>query len=268
MNRNSTTSIESTSLESDWRTACRSEADRAAAVEERLKWGVADDEPIPFRFRWEHVQQVVQTGLWLAEETGADPEIVEAAAWLHDVRKTDPNHGLAGAKAARAFLPTTDFPPAKIEAVAQAISQHVGLYRASAPRPPILGESGSLAQPGQLPPKLGGQGGAQPSPPPLEPLEAAVLWDADKLTKVGVQALAYYLSAPRQGSRTLSERRQKAVEATETILVRTVASMNTPPARRLAAQRLGEMRSALAAWTRDETFGPEEKPEDEEKESR
>ncbi len=249
MNRNPTTSIEL-----NWRAACRAEADRRAAVEERLKWGVADDSPIPFRFRWEHVQQVVRTGLWLAEELGADPEIVEAAAWLHDVRKTEPDHGLAGAEAARAFLSTTDFSPAKIEAVAQAISQHVGLYRVSAPQPPILGEENGSAEPGELPPKLGGQGGAT-SPPPLEPLEAAVLWDADKLTKLGVQALAYYLSGPGMALITLSERRQKAIEVTDVILVRTAASMNTPPARHLAVQRLEEMQAALTAWTWDETIG-------------
>jgi uncharacterized protein len=245
--------------EPGWRVACRVEADAAAAVEERFKWNIGDDEPIPFRFRWEHVRQVVRTGLWLAEETGADLEIVEAAAWLHDVRKIDPDHGLAGALAAQDFLPTTDFPPAKIDAVVRAISQHVGLYRGSASRPLILEEHEGAAAPGGLPPNLGqgGEGGATP-PPPLEPLEAAVLWDADKLTKLGVQALAYYLSGPRMDSLTLSERRQKAIEATDAILVRTVASMNTPLARRLAAQRLAEMQTALAAWTRDETIGRRE----------
>ena len=248
--------------EPGWRAACRAEAEAAAAVEERLKWRIADDAPIPFRFRWEHVRQVVQTGLWLAEETGADPEIVEAAAWLHDVRKTDPDHGRAGAQAALDFLPTTDFPPAKIEAVAQAISQHVGLYRDPAPHPPTLGEDENPAQPGELPPNFGDQGGVE-SPPPLEPLEAAVLWDADKLTKIGVQSLAYYLSGPRMDSLTLSERRQQAMEVTEGVLTRTVASMNTPPARRLAAQRLGDMQAALAAWTRDETIGQRKRSSEE-----
>lgn len=250
MNQNSATAIKM-----NWRAACRKKANRAAEIEERLKWGVAADEPIPFRFRWEHVQQVVQTGLWLAEETGADPEIVEAAAWLHDVRKTDPNHGLAGARAAREFLPTTDFPPAKIDAVVQSISQHVGLYRGSPPRPPILGED-APAKPDELPPNLGGQGGAEP--PPLEPLEAAVLWDADKLTKLGVQALAYYLSGPRMHNLTLAQRREEAVKTTESVFTRTVASMNTPPARRLAAQRLDDMQTALAAWTQEETIGRRE----------
>ena len=247
-------------LEPRWRAICQAEAERAAAREERTKWGVGEDEPIPFRFRWEHVQQVAQTAIWLSQETGADPEIVEAAAWLHDVRKTEPNHGLAGAEAAREILSATDFPPAKIEAVALAISQHVGLYRDSAPQPPILGEK-RAAEPGELPPNLGGQGGAHP--PPLEPLEAAVLWDADKLTKLGVQALAYYLSGPRRGPKTLAERRQQAVEVTEGVLARTVASMNTPPAQQLAAQRLEEMREALAAWTRDEMIGQSERSGDE-----
>ncbi|MCW5851157.1 MAG: HD domain-containing protein [Anaerolineae bacterium] len=102
-------------------------------------------------YRWEHVQAVVRLALWLAQATGADAEVVEAAAWLHDVAKLRRHHAQAGAEAARRILPTTDFPADKIERVAEAIAQHEGLFRDSV----------------------------------LEPLEAAVLWDADKLTKIG-----------------------------------------------------------------------------------
>ena len=42
-----------------------------------------------FNYRWEHVTTVVTLSLKLADLVGADREIVEAAAWLHDVTKPD-----------------------------------------------------------------------------------------------------------------------------------------------------------------------------------
>jgi uncharacterized protein len=71
---------------------------------------------LPFNYRWEHIQCVVSLALHLAAKTGADREVVEAAAWLHDVCKGEPNHGAAGARAARTLLSHTDFPAAKIDA--------------------------------------------------------------------------------------------------------------------------------------------------------
>lgn len=105
-----------------------------------------------FNYRWEHVQATVRLAVRLAELTGAEPEVVEAAAWLHDVAKgPGRDHGREGAIAARRVLACTDLAPYKVEGVADAISKHVGLV----------------------------------IPEPVQPLEAAVLWDADKLTKLG-----------------------------------------------------------------------------------
>src|SRR5690606_7903429 len=117
-------------------------------------------ERVSFNYRWEHVTTVVTLALRLAELTGADAEIVEAAAWLHDVCKyTDGSrHPIAGADFARTFLPTTDFPPDKVEAVAAAIADHMGLWRDE----------------------------------PLAVLEAQVLWDADKLAKIGLTAVFHW----------------------------------------------------------------------------
>ena len=150
-----------TATNAGWRTVCRRHAEQRATDEALDDWKAKDDKALPFNYRWEHVQIVVGLALHLADLTGADREIAEASAWLHDVCKGEPNHGVAGARAARTLLAHTDFPAAKIDAVAQAISLHVGLTR-----PPGV---------------------------PLQPLEAAVLWDADKLSKLGVQALAYNL---------------------------------------------------------------------------
>ena len=112
-----------------WRTECQVWARQQTVAEARDAWNLPTAEQIPFNYRWEHVQQVVRLARWLAHETTADLDIVEAAAWLHDVSKGEPKHGVAGAKQARTILGQTDFPQAKIDGVAVAIAVHVGLYR-------------------------------------------------------------------------------------------------------------------------------------------
>ncbi len=131
-----------------WREAVRAAAQDAATTETRVQVG----NDATFNYRWEHVQAVVRLAVRLAELTGADPEIVEASAWLHDVAKSySKDHGRDGAIDASQILAQTNFPPEKIAAVADAIVKHVGLTTTE----------------------------------PVEPLEAAVLWDADKLSKLG-----------------------------------------------------------------------------------
>lgn len=206
----------------DWRVVCRQLAQKQATAEARGVWHVKADKAIAFNHRWEHVQTVVNLALWLAAETGADPEIVEAAAWLHDIRKGVANHGLAGAKEAKKVLDQTNFPPDKVGAVFDAISRHVGLYRAA-------------------------------DAPPIEPVESAVLWDADKLSKLGAQALAYNLSMNYLRGLDLAQRRRTMVEFTQAVLSRTVASMNTAPARLAAEKRYQAMLMVLAAWEQEET---------------
>lgn len=204
-----------------WRTVCQRRAEERATAEAVENWKAKNGKPLPFNYRWEHVQAVVKLSLHLAELTSADREIAEAAAWLHDICKGEPNHGVAGARAARTLLVYTDFPAAKIDAVALAISLHVGLQRPA---------------------------GA----PPLQPLEAAVLWDADKLSKLGVQALAYNLSMGFMQGLTLAQRRQNLYEFTVSVLNRTVASMNTPAAALIAQARYDAMLATLALWEREE----------------
>ena len=94
---------------------------QAAEAEARVAWSLVDVEPIPFNHCWEHVQQVVKLAIWLAAETGADPDVVEAAAWLHDVRKTERNHGMRGAETASSILRETELSPTKVDAVVDAI---------------------------------------------------------------------------------------------------------------------------------------------------
>lgn len=204
-----------------WRATCRALAEARAREEAQLLWESGPQRPAPFEHRWEHVQHVVALALRLAEALGADREVVEAAAWLHDIRKMEPRHALAGAAEAISFLPTTDFPPTKIAAAVDAIAQHEGFYRPA---------------------------GA----PPIKPLEAAVLWDADKLSKLGVQYLAHSLSTPYVRGKTMVERRHYVARFAHDVLARTVESMNTEPARTLARRRYDDMLRALEAWAREE----------------
>ncbi|MCA9987376.1 MAG: HD domain-containing protein [Anaerolineales bacterium] len=158
-----------------------------------------------FNYRWEHVKAVVLQAKRLAKLTGADTDIVIAAAWLHDVRKEKGEaHPEFGARFAEKFLPRTDFPPEKIAAVAEAIRDHMGLWRDT----------------------------------PLQNLESQVLWDADKLTKIGVTGAIHYLGAAllRGRLQTSSQiiKDGKARDWQE----KTVASMHTEPAKKAAASRL------------------------------
>ena len=203
-----------------WREAARAAMYEAAQGELLARYGTTD---VSFNYRWEHVTTVVTLALRLAGLTGADAEIVEAAAWLHDVRKhTDGNrHPIAGAAFARDFLPTTDFPPGKIEATAAAIADHMGLWRDE----------------------------------PLAVLEAQVLWDADKLAKIGLTAVFHWTGGRLAGDemRTLADLITFGRDAEWQ--AKTVASMHTAPAKRAAAARLAAYRDLYDALERELTGG-------------
>jgi HD superfamily phosphodiesterase len=209
--------------QSHWREVCRKLAQERAEEEARNTWKVHQEQTPPFSHRWEHVQEVVRLALWLAGRTAADCEVVEAASWLHDICKEQKQHALQGAIEAGRLLPATDFPPGKIAAVVDAIRQHEGMYRPA---------------------------GAAP----IQPIEAAVLWDADKLSKVGVQALAFILSANYLAGLTLAERRRNILDYAYKTLARTVTSMNTAPAQRLAKQRYEQMLAVLDVWGLEEAM--------------
>lgn len=192
-----------------WREAVQGAAREMAMIEDKERWG---DARTPFEYRWEHVQATVRLAIRLAERTGADREVCEAAAWLHDVAKPQSwehgtDHGLDGAAMARDILAQSDFPAVKIEAVADAIAKHVGLETSA----------------------------------PIEPLEAAILWDADKLTKLGativLHAIGYRLTKGEKTTEALIEGVCDE-EWGENI----VRCLNTAPARAAGRARLAAYR--------------------------
>lgn len=180
----------------------------AAATRQELN-GRHGDIDASFDYRWEHVNAVVTLAMRLGELMEADAEIVEAAAWLHDVCKWThgEDHAAAGAVFARDFLPQTDFPREKIEAVAEAIADHQGLWRDE----------------------------------PLTVLESQVLWDADKLSKLGLTAVIQWTGRALAGdqSRTVAELMSRGRDPEWLRLqTRIAASMHTAPAQEAAARRI------------------------------
>jgi uncharacterized protein len=171
-----------------------------------------------FNYRWEHVEAVVTLAMRLADLTGADPEIVEAAAWLHDVTKQDgEEHAETGARFAARFLPQTDFPEEKIPAVVRAIAEHKGLWRDE----------------------------------PLTNLESMVLWDADKLSKLGLTAAFHFTGMILAGDGPVTTRALLADLADTGWQPKAVTSMHTEPARLAAETRLAAYERLLIELDRE-----------------
>jgi hypothetical protein len=196
----------------EWLEAVEEVAREAAFREARQRQGTPDagGEPV-YSYRWEHVQQVAKNAGWLLANTEADPDIVLAACWLHDVKKGEENHARRGADFARSFLPVTDFPRKKIERVADAIEQHEGLWRAAS----------DWEEEAALPFRAA---------PPIEPIEAAVVWDADKLSKMGPISLLHFLP-----SQILEQQRKGRQLTTEAIIERNREWLDTVAPRMLAS---------------------------------
>jgi len=204
----------STAIPRPWRHACE-DALKAHSEPDAIRfWRVSHDtdgtlHPV-FDYRFEHTLAAVKIARWLAPRVGADPEIVECAAWLHDCTKRyqEPKgcdtHAQDASARVPAILEGTDFPATKIPGVRNAIEQHVGL---------------------RLTRKL-------------EPIETACLWDADKLSKIGAASLVHYgcISGAFQAidTRIILERGEHWLGLARDI----VGSMNTEPARQEAARRL------------------------------
>ena len=137
---------------------------RKAAVDEWKK--SANKQRLPlYNYRGDHVEQVVRLVKEIGPTTDADMDIVILAAWLHDLAKPGiegieiRHHGIASAELAEDWLAQAGYDAKTITQVADAVRKHVGL-------------------------KLN---------KPLEPIEAQVLWEADKILKLGIIGLLQYV---------------------------------------------------------------------------
>lgn len=202
-----------------WLPHIKSVVKEKTLTEAILLWKTSHELP-HFNYRYEHVKAVVNLALRLAKDTGADEDVVRAAAWLHDIGKSDDGgstcqgHGERGANLAAEILAETDFPKDKIEAVQDSISKHVGLYKDHS----------------------------------IEPLEAAILWDADKLSKLGATLVAttgahmpaYELNKNQQTLtiRRMIELNSEWLEVSHKI----VESFNLEISKKIGEKRLEEMK--------------------------
>ncbi|MHA2142393.1 MAG: HD domain-containing protein [Candidatus Thorarchaeota archaeon] len=179
-----------------------------AAVEE---WATAqaNHNMALYNYRFDHIMQVVLIAKRLGQEMGADEQVVTLAAWLHDIAKPGmggmQKHGEAGAEMAREILLEKSVSEEVVDRVCDVIRKHVGL---------------TLEK-------------------PVQPLEAQVLWDADKIAKLGAIGLIHYLvnGIKINPGFLLSE---VSIQVNEFLMLgnRIVESMNTKPGKEMAEKRL------------------------------
>lgn len=124
---------------------------------------------------WDHVERVWNLCRRIGLEEGADLELLEAAAYLHDVGRAEESasggtvcHAALGAEISREILEKEGLPEDWIRAVVHCVEAH--RFRGSGPRP--------------------------------ESLEAKVLFDADKLDSIGAVGIGRaFLFAGEVGAR-------------------------------------------------------------------
>jgi len=145
----------------------RLRADLCEVSEEaaRKLWpGVPPQRRPYYNYRLEHVRQVERDALRLLRETAADSDIALASVWIHDrfqPQFVGEDHAARAATWAGDHLADLGFPPGKVDSVCFAVLHH------SDP-------------PGTLPETA---------------REARLLWDADKLAKIGALSMVTYLLA-------------------------------------------------------------------------
>ena len=177
-----------------------------------------------------HLDRVCHSALAIAAAEGGDPEVLTAAAYLHDLvnlPKDHPERATASrhsAEAARARLAGLGFPAEKLDAVAHAIEAH-SFSAGIAPRT----------------------------------AEARILQDADRLEALGAIGIArvFYTAArmgaalfdpedPGAATRPLDDRRF-ALDHFRVKLFAIADTLHTPTARAMAARRVALMRDFTAA---------------------
>jgi uncharacterized protein len=210
-----------------WRPACELALRRFSDADAIRFWGIGHQvngeyQPI-FNYRFEHTYAAVLLARWLAPLVGADLEVVECAAWLHDVAKRlkDPRakdtHAQDASARVAEILAGTDFPQEKIPAVRQAIDRHVGLRLAKV----------------------------------LEPLEAACLWDCDKLSKIGAASLVHFTAISGSFQPITTAEILRRGEAWLPLAQGIVDSFNTQPAREEGRRRLAFLEAHYAQLRRE-----------------
>lgn len=172
-------------------------------------WHSNKDKPL-FNYRYEHTKAVVSTAKHLQKIEGGDLRIIVASAWLHDISKnfnhqdTNYHHGKKSAEMSDPILSNLNFSKKEIDSVKEVIVSHVGLFKDNVDRN----------------------------------IESKIIWDADKLTKVGAVSVAHAFSiAPAFGEVTTEGILNRGLQWAETV-EKIVESFHTSEAVKLGKQRL------------------------------
>lgn len=180
----------------------------ASAIEDWRKTQLESEKPL-YNYRYDHVELVVKLSQHIAKQTDADLDIITIAGWLHDIAKPGlggvENHGELSAEMAQQFLEQEAMDSKIIKRVCDVIRKHVGL---------------TLDK-------------------PLKPLEAQILWDADKIVKLGMVGFIHFLLNgirinPGMNIQEISTRIREYIPLAKKI----VQSMNTTKGRKIAEERL------------------------------
>ena len=183
---------------------------RKAAIEE---WREAsENQTVPlYNYRLDHVIEVVDLAKHIAAGTNADMEVITLSAWLHDLAKpgvggiSAKHHGIRSAELAVDILSKESIDASTIQKISDVIQKHVGL---------------TITE-------------------PLEPIEAQILWEADKLLKLGAiglfqQILNGVRLFPGENLEDIAKRLRDFLPLAEKI----TACMHTERGKRIATERL------------------------------
>ncbi|WP_456483899.1 HD domain-containing protein [Methanopyrus kandleri] len=156
---------------------------------------------------FEHVKRVVGLCEFIRRKEGGDPEILRAAAWLHDIgrpaeERSGEDHAEVSAEIAEDLLPRVGFPSDKLGEVTHAIRAH---RFSTGPEPRTL--------------------------------EAKILQDADNLDALGAVGIARCFCVVGERGTSL----ESGVEHFHEKLLRLPELMHTETARRLAEERRRRM---------------------------
>lgn len=187
---------------------------KKAAINEWSEAAENQKQPL-YNYRFDHIEEVVALAKYLASDLDVDMDVILLSAWLHDLAKPGvggipaQNHGVVSAKLAEDILTEEGMALEVISKVSDVIRKHVGL---------ILKE-------------------------PLEPIEAQILWEADKILKLGMIG---FVQGLLNGVRLFPGRRLGKISADLhdflPLATAIVKSMETKKGRELANERLNTLK--------------------------
>jgi hypothetical protein len=210
----------------DWLTQLKTGMAQITLPLAKKYWPGESPEDAPsFNYRLQHVEQVERDASRLMAANGGDEDIVLASVWIHDRYKPQlggEKHARRAAAWAEQNLAGLGFPAAKVPAVAYAVANH--------------------ANPPQTIPETA--------------REARILWDADKLGKLGaifVVYLLYTFQAHPQVKASFTRVRQ-VLREWESYGSRLVPDLYFPLSRELGQKRYNIFKAFCDAL--DEETGP------------